>query len=95
MLCTVSSGDEMDSRVREIKGMLVVSRKEGETIVVPSIGLTIRILQTAGGKAKIGIEAPREVSILRGELQPPKLCSPAAEEALYVAEPSQTYSISS
>ena len=48
--------------------MLVVSRKEREKIVFPSIGATIELLLLKGNVARIGIDAPRDVQILRGEL---------------------------
>lgn len=48
--------------------MLVLSRKTQETIVFPQLGITITIVG-AEGRVKVGIEAPREVQILRGELE--------------------------
>ncbi len=47
--------------------MLVLSRKVGESI---HIGNDVQIVITAvkGGRIQIAIEAPREVSIRRGEL---------------------------
>lgn len=47
--------------------MLVVERKIGESIL---IGDNIRIVLSDinGGKAKIAIDAPREIKILRSEL---------------------------
>jgi carbon storage regulator len=47
--------------------MLVLSRKVGEKLVIDD-NITITITELAGGRVKIGIEAPRHVSILRGEL---------------------------
>ena len=47
--------------------MLVLSRKVGETIHIGS-SLTIKVTAIKGGRVQIGIEAPREVGILRGEL---------------------------
>lgn len=48
--------------------MLVLSRRENETIVFPSLGITIELLRVRGAAAKIGVEAPPEVPIKRGEL---------------------------
>ncbi len=48
--------------------MLVVSRKENERIVFPTIGASVELLQLKGNIARIGIDAPRELPILRGEL---------------------------
>jgi carbon storage regulator len=49
--------------------MLVLSRKVGERIVVGE-NVTIVVNKIAGGRVSIAIEAPREVSIIRGELVP-------------------------
>jgi carbon storage regulator len=47
--------------------MLVISRKPGETLRVgDSISLTV--LSVSGDKVALGIDAPREIAILRGEL---------------------------
>ena len=47
--------------------MLVLNRKMGESIILGE-NIEIRILDIQDGKIKIGIEAPREVSILRKEV---------------------------
>jgi len=49
--------------------MLVLSRKEGEKIVIGD-GVVLTINRIAGNRVAIGIEAPREVRIARGELAP-------------------------
>ena len=49
--------------------MLVLSRKENERIVFPQLGITISLLSLARKQARVGIEAPREVAIVRGELE--------------------------
>lgn len=55
--------------------MLVLSRKADEKIQIgPNI--TITILQVKGMAVRIGIEAPNDVRVLRGELLP----APANEE---------------
>jgi len=49
--------------------MLVFTRKTGE---VSCIGkekdIVIKILDVQGGKVRVGIHAPREVDVVRGEL---------------------------
>ena len=47
--------------------MLVLSRKKGESL---SVGqeITIEILSVDGDRVRIGIQAPREVRIIRKEL---------------------------
>ena len=51
--------------------MLVLSRKEGEQLVIGD-NIVITINRIAGNRVAIGVEAPREVSIVRGELQKPE-----------------------
>ena len=53
--------------------MLVLTRKQGETIQIGD-GVTIKVIRTGKGCVKIGIEAPETVRVLRGEL-----CEKAAE----------------
>jgi len=50
--------------------MLVLSRKEGERI---SIGdnITLIVSKVSGNRVTIGIEAPKDVKVVRGELQGP------------------------
>ena len=50
--------------------MLVVTRRPSERIVFPSLGITVHLLKWAKGSARIGIEAPPEIPILRNELLP-------------------------
>ena len=47
--------------------MLVLSRKVDQTIVIQG-NITIKVLEIAGDRVKIGISAPRNVVILREEL---------------------------
>lgn len=48
--------------------MLVLSRRAGEKIVFPSIGVTIHMVRTGERVARVGIEAPPELRVLREEL---------------------------
>lgn len=47
--------------------MLVLSRKSNETIKIGD-DIEIRILEVKGDTVRIGIEAPKSIDILRGEL---------------------------
>ena len=47
--------------------MLVLSRKTNETIKIGD-DIELRILEVKGDTIRIGIEAPKNVDILRGEL---------------------------
>ena len=49
--------------------MLVLSRRDGEQILVGD-DVIIKVLSVAGGRVRVGIEAPRSVSIRRSELDP-------------------------
>ena len=48
--------------------MLVLSRKPHEAIVVPGLGITVRVLSIKGNTVRIGIEAPPDVVVVREEL---------------------------
>lgn len=48
--------------------MLVLTRKVGETIVIAN-DIVVTVLEIRGGQVRLGVEAPREVSILRSEVQ--------------------------
>jgi len=47
--------------------MLVLTRKANESIIIAD-NIKIEILEIRGEKVKIGIEAPKELHILRDEL---------------------------
>lgn len=47
--------------------MLVLSRKAGDFIQIAE-NIEVRILEIKGDTVRIGIEAPKSVDILRGEL---------------------------
>jgi len=47
--------------------MLVLSRKIGEQIIIGD-GVTVTVLEIQGQRIKLGIEAPRDCRVLRGEL---------------------------
>ena len=47
--------------------MLVLTRKQGESIVVGN-QIRVKVVEISPGVVRLGIEAPREVSIVRAEL---------------------------
>lgn len=49
--------------------MLILSRKVGEQIVIGE-GITVVVSRVSGDRVTLGLEAPPEVRILRGELRP-------------------------
>jgi carbon storage regulator CsrA len=48
--------------------MLILSRRTDQKIVFPTLDITLNVLKIRGGVAKIGIDAPREIPILREEV---------------------------
>ncbi|NLY00836.1 MAG: response regulator [Rhodopirellula sp.] len=48
--------------------MLVLSRREGEKLVFPNLGVTLEVLRIKGNTARLGVKAPKDVRILREEL---------------------------
>ena len=47
--------------------MLILSRKEGESIIINE-NITIVVTRIQGGRVRIGIEAPKDVPVRRQEL---------------------------
>ncbi|MFV0443886.1 MAG: carbon storage regulator [Planctomycetaceae bacterium] len=59
--------------------MLVLSRKQNETIVLPDLNLTIRVTGISGGRVRLAVEAPQEIRVMRHEvLSRPESCRPAS-----------------
>jgi carbon storage regulator len=48
--------------------MLVLSRKEGEKLVIGD-NITLVVAKISGNRITLGIEAPSDVKIMRGELK--------------------------
>jgi carbon storage regulator len=64
--------------------MLVLTRKAGEKVIIGS-NITITVLSCGGERMRLGIAAPREVSVVRAEL-------PARQEARRRGEDSTSVS---
>ncbi len=56
--------------------MLALSRRPHQSIVFPTLGLSIQILRVAGQTVRLGVNAPRSIPILREELQESNNSSP-------------------
>src|SRR5471032_3144760 len=54
--------------MRKDLAMLVLSRRLQETVLFPGINATVRVLDIRKGQVRLGIDAPQNVSILRGEV---------------------------
>ncbi len=50
--------------------MLILSRKLGQKIVLPDLGVTIAVIRIAGGNVRLGIDAPAEIGVHREEISP-------------------------
>lgn len=48
--------------------MLVLTRRDGETLLIGD-NIRITVVKSSSGQAKIGIDAPDDIIILREELQ--------------------------
>ena len=48
--------------------MLVLSRKSGEEVLVPQYGIILKILEIKGQQVRVGITAPPDVHLYRGEV---------------------------
>lgn len=49
---------------------LIVTRRTGEAVAIGD-HVTITLLEIQGNQAKVGIAAPREIHVVRAELQDP------------------------
>jgi carbon storage regulator len=47
--------------------MLVLSRKKNESIIIND-NITVTVVEVRGDKVRIGVEAPKEVSVHRNEV---------------------------
>lgn len=55
--------------------MLVLTRMEGQSLLIGD-DIQITVLEVRGNQVRIGIEAPREITVLREELVPDEAISP-------------------
>lgn len=51
--------------------MLVLTRRNGESIKIGK-DIAIKVVSIQGNRVRLAIEAPEDVAVLRGELQPPQ-----------------------
>jgi len=56
--------------------MLVLSRKIDQSVLLPDLGVEFRVLKVRGNNVSIGIVAPTDVKILRGELAVASMANP-------------------
>jgi carbon storage regulator len=48
--------------------MLVLSRRKEESVLIDGRRIEVRVLGFRGDRVKLGISAPREITVVRGEL---------------------------
>ncbi|MFN4261882.1 MAG: carbon storage regulator [Gemmataceae bacterium] len=48
--------------------MLVVSRKQGEELIIPELNVTVSLLEVRNDQVRVGVSAPPDVLIYRREL---------------------------
>jgi carbon storage regulator len=49
--------------------MLVITRRAGQSLLIGIQGIEVKILEITQRQVKVGIVAPREVRVLRDELE--------------------------
>lgn len=47
--------------------MLILNRRERQSILVPELGMKITVVEIRNGCVRIGLEAPRDVRIVRDD----------------------------
>lgn len=48
--------------------MLVISRRESDRVLFPTLGISVEVLRIQGNRARLGISAPPEIPVLRHEI---------------------------
>ena len=61
--------------------MLILSRKPGEALDING-KIEIKIIEVSGDKVRLGIEAPKDVKVLRSELRQTMESNKKASEAV-------------
>lgn len=68
--------------------MLVISRKQGESIKVAD-DIEIVVIAVDGGRVRLGVKAPRSIRILRAELDPAVAAASNQAAALKTQAPAE------
>jgi carbon storage regulator CsrA len=54
--------------LRKAPAMLILSRKQGQKIVFPTVAATVQIVRVQGNTVRLGIDAPDDLPVVREEL---------------------------
>lgn len=65
--------------------MLVLARKKNETIKIGN-DITITVIEVRGQTVRLGLDAPKDVVILRGELEPRDTSVPQPDDMVAAHE---------
>lgn len=63
--------------------MLILTRKEDQSVVFPNCGIVVHVLSVKGRTIKLGFEAPKDIEVLRGELVVDNSTPPPIRSASY------------
>lgn len=70
--------------------MLVLSRKMDQSVELPGLGVVIRVIELKRSRVQLGIEAPKEIEVRRGEKALPEDRRPSAASGSERADGSRT-----
>ncbi len=74
--------------------MLVLSRRPNEKILFPHLGITVQVLRSSGNVTRLGIDAPKDVRIVREEIAEQDDLKVAPQVADAEADPSPRETVS-
>jgi carbon storage regulator CsrA len=60
--------------------MLVLNRRKNQRVLFPNVGISVEVIKVGGRTVRLGIEAPRDVRVVRDELAYRELPADAAAE---------------
>jgi carbon storage regulator len=66
-ICKATTANPEMGREKEFTLMLVVSRKVGERVLIGD-QITVTVIKVGSGGVRIGIQAPKEMAVVREEL---------------------------
>lgn len=67
--------------------MLVLTRRPRQSVVFPTLGISVQIVRVAGQIVRLGVEAPRTIPVLRAEIGGPADAAGPAEAAPGALDP--------